>query len=77
MNTKLIDELAAQAWRYSINYDGEQVLPQIKVFHRKLTELVVQECARFDSELLNEDHVEGLTYNWPLLEYFGVQPNDT
>ncbi len=74
MNTKLIDELAAQAWRYSLNYDGEEILPQIKVFHRKLAELIVIECARFDSELLNEDHVAGETYNWPLLEYFGVKP---
>lgn len=45
MNTKLIDKLATQAWRYSLNYDGEEILPQIKVFHRKLAELVVQECA--------------------------------
>jgi hypothetical protein len=43
----------------------------------KFAELIVIECARFDSELLNEDHVDGQTYNWPLLEYFGVKPNDT
>jgi hypothetical protein len=74
MNQDLVDRLAAEAWRYANNYTGDDVMPQIKRFHRRLAELVVIECARFDSEYLNEDHVEGETYNWPLLDHFGVKP---
>jgi hypothetical protein len=36
--------------------------------------LIVIECARFDSEQLNEDHVEGESFNWSLLDHFGVKP---
>jgi hypothetical protein len=74
MNTKLIDELAAQAWRYSLNYDGEEVLPQIKVFHRSLAELIVIECARADSEANNCDHVDGESYNWTILDHWEIKP---
>ena len=70
MNIKLIDELAAQAWRYSLNYDGEEVLPQIKVFHRKLAELIVIECAR----VVNDNNFAGSTLGDRLLfEHFGIE----
>jgi hypothetical protein len=71
MNTLLIDDLAAQAWRYSLNYDGEEVLPQIKVFHRKLAELIVKDCI---DKLYDVDGDEFADY---LMDYFGVKPNDT
>jgi len=74
MNTQLIDDLAAQAWRYANNYAGTDVMPVIKIFHRRLAELIVVECARADSEANNCDHVEGESYNWGLLNHFGVKP---
>jgi hypothetical protein len=72
MNTKLIDELAAQAWRYSLNYDGEEILPQIKVFHRKLAELVVQECARRVGEMQHVYPHQAELSQQTLLKHWGM-----
>jgi hypothetical protein len=70
MNQDLVDRLAAQAWRYSLNYDGEEVLPQILVFHRKLAELIVIECAR----VVNDNNFAGSTLGDRLLfEHFGIE----
>jgi hypothetical protein len=74
MNTQLIDELAAQAWRYSLNYDGEEVLPQIKVFHRKLVELVVIECAQHAGEMRHVYPHQAELTKTTLLAHFGVNP---
>lgn len=40
----------------------------------RFARLVVLECARADSEANNEDHVEGESYNWGILDHFGVKP---
>jgi hypothetical protein len=73
MNTKLIDELAAQAWRYSLNYDGEEILPQVLVFHRKLTELVVQECARRVGEMQHVYAHQAELSQQTLLKHFEIK----
>lgn len=76
INHDLIKKLAEQAsFTYTMRnavttrQDGVPI-ENLEAFAR----LIVIECARFDSELLNEDHVEGETFNWPLLEHFGVKP---
>jgi hypothetical protein len=76
MNKDLIKKLAEQAgftytMRNAITTQQNGVpIESLEAFAR----LIVMECARFDSEYLNEDHVEGETYNWTLLGHFGVTP---
>lgn len=76
MNKYLVKQLAEQAgftytMRNVITTQQNGVpIDNLEEFAR----LLVLECARFDSEYLNEDHVEGDTYNWPLLQHFGVKP---
>jgi hypothetical protein len=70
MNQDLVDRLAAEAWRYANNYTGDDVMPQIKRFHRKLAELIVIECAR----VVNDNNFAGSTLGDRLLfEHFGIE----
>jgi hypothetical protein len=74
MNTQLIDDLAAQAWRYANNYAGPDVMPVIKIFHRKLAELIVAECAQRAAQLRHVyPHQAELTAT-TILTHFGVKP---
>jgi hypothetical protein len=40
---------------------------------QKFAELIVRECARVDSEMNNPDHVDGKSFNYTILEHFGVK----
>ena len=39
----------------------------------KFAELIIRECARVDSEANNPDHEDGVTYNYTILEHFGIE----
>lgn len=39
----------------------------------KFAELLIRECARIDSEMNNPDHVDGVSYNYTILEHFGIE----
>lgn len=38
----------------------------------QFAKLIIRECARVDSEANNPDHEDGVTYNYTILEHFGV-----
>lgn len=39
----------------------------------KFAELIIRECSRIDSEENNPDHIDGETYNYTILNHFGVK----
>ena len=41
--------------------------------HFEIAEEIIRECARIDSETNNPDHIEGKSYNFTILEHFGLE----
>ena len=64
--TDRIDELAKQAGLHREWYIDN---PEIE----KFADFIIRECARVDSEANNPDHEDGVTYNYTILEHFGIE----
>ena len=47
-------------------------IDQLMIVKQEFAELLIKECARFDSERNYSEHVDGATFNRPILEHFGI-----
>lgn len=76
MNEQLIDELEKRAWEY-VDATWDWANPdnpnKATIFKAKFAELIVMECARIDSEENNPCHIDGESYNFTILNHFGVK----
>lgn len=72
-----IREIAQRMWAiHPRDIDAMGLKTRTAYYEKELTdfaESVIKECARVDSELLNEDHVDGESYNFMLLDHFGIK----
>lgn len=72
-NQELIEQIARQSG--STNEHGGRATSVFCFTAQELNtfaEKIIRECARIDSEENNCDHIDGVTYNQTILEYFGV-----
>lgn len=67
---KRIKDIYKQARKVRLSVD-DFVLEE---WEREFARLIVLECARADSEANNCDHVDGESYNWTILDHFGIKP---
>lgn len=73
MSKSLVDQLFDQALDKAVpetwtTLEYYQLMRVKKVF----AELLIKECARFDSERNYPDHVDGRSFNRPILKHFGI-----
>jgi hypothetical protein len=76
MNKELIHQLVSLSGLYVDDDNKVWGDPAHDITHQvhELVKHIILECARADSEANNCDHVEGESYNWGILNHFGVKP---